>query len=265
LTGRNEKLWLPPLIFQEILAAQTWYSPVFTTELLQEQFAPQVQALLLQALVCGSYPEVVTSANKERLLSNLAADYLFKDVLQLGLVKTPGLIRKLLQLLAYQIGAEVSVNELSLNLGIARNTVDRYMELLEQTFVIFRLPAFSTNLRKEIAKNHKIFFWDTGIRNALLNDFNLNPLRVDIGRLWENWVIAEVAKQNLLTGLRYELFFWRSRSGSEVDLVIKEGEHLQAYECKWSRGKATSRVFSEQYGVPVEVVTAAQPLVTLAK
>lgn len=263
LTGRNEKLYLPPLLFQEILAAQPWYAPVFSAEQLQEQFAPQVRALLMPALVFGNYPEVVTSADKTQLLSNLAADYLFKDVLQLGLVKTPGLIRKLLQLLAYQVGAEVSVNELSLTLGIARATVDRYLELLEQTFVIFRLSAFSTNPRKEIAKSHKVFFWDTGIRNALLNDLSLNPLRADIGRLWENWVVAEVAKQNLLSGRRHELYFWRSYAGSEVDLVIKEGEVLRALECKWSERKAVGRAFNEHYGVQVEVVTSARPLVTL--
>jgi len=263
LTGRNEKLYLPPLLFPEILAAQPWYAPVFSVEQLQEQFAPQLRALLLPALVFGSYPEVVTRADKVEVLANLAADYLFKDVLQLGLVKTPGLIRKLLQLLAYQVGAEVSVSELALTLGIARATVDRYLELLEQTFVIFRLPAFSTNPRKEIAKSHKVFFWDTGIRNALLNDFSLNPLRADIGRLWENWVVAEVAKQNLLSGRRQELYFWRSRAGSEVDLVIKEGEVLHALECKWSERKAASRAFSEHYGVQVEVVTSAKPLVTL--
>jgi predicted AAA+ superfamily ATPase len=263
LTGRNEKLYLPPLLFQEILAAQPWYAPVFSVEQLQEQFAPQLRALLLPALIFGSYPEVVTSADKGEVLANLAADYLFKDVLQLGLVKTPGLIRKLLQLLAYQVGAEVSVSELALTLGIARATVDRYLELMEQTFVIFRLPAFSTNPRKEIAKSHKVFFWDTGIRNALLNEFSLNPLRADIGRLWENWVVAEVAKQNLLSGRRQELYFWRSRAGSEVDLVIKEGEVLRALECKWSERKAASRAFSEHYGVQVEVVTSARPLVTL--
>ncbi len=262
LTGRNEKLYLPPLLFPEILAAQPWYAPVFSAEQLQEQFAPQVHALLLPALIFGSYPEVVASADKVQLLANLAADYLFKDVLQLGLVKTPVLIRKLLQLLAYQVGAEVSVNELSLSLGIARATVDRYLELLEQTFVIFRLPAFSTNPRKEIAKSHKVYFWDTGIRNALLNEFSLNPLRADIGRLWENWVVAEVAKQNLLSGRRQELYFWRSRAGSEVDLVIKEGEVLRALECKWSVRKAASRAFSAHYGVQVEVVTSDQPLVT---
>lgn len=262
LTGRNEKLYLPPLLFQEILAAQPWYAPVFSAEQLQEQFAPQLRALLLPALVFGSYPEVVTSADKVEVLANLAADYLFKDVLQLGLVKTPGLIRKLLQLLAYQVGAEVSVSELALTLGIARATVDRYLELLEQTFVIFRLPAFSTNPRKEIAKSHKVFFWDMGIRNALLNEFSLNPLRADIGRLWENWVVAEVAKQNLLGGRRQELYFWRSRAGSEVDLVIKEGEVLRALECKWSERKVASRAFSERYGVQVEVVTSARPLAT---
>ncbi len=263
LTGRNEKLYLPPLLFQEIVAAQSWYSPLYSTEQVEEHFAAVLEAVLMQTMVFGSYPEVVTSADRRRLLANLASDYLFKDVLQLGLVKTPELIRKLLQLLAYQVGSEVSVNELATNLGISRATVDRYLELLEQTYVLFRLPAFSTNPRKEIAKSQKVYFWDTGIRNALLNEFNLNPLRSDIGRLWENWVIAEFAKQNLLDGRRVELFFWRTRSGSEVDLVVKEGQTLKAYEIKWSGRKAAPRTFTEHYGAPVEIVESSHPLVRL--
>jgi len=263
LTGRNEKLYLPPLVFHEILSTQPWYSAVFSRDQLQTQFASQIQTLLLQTMVFGNYPETVTSIDKRRYLTNLVSDYLLKDVLQMGLAKTPAVIRRLLLLLAYQAGAEVSVSELATSLGSARPTVERYLDLLEQTFVIFRLPAFSTNPRKEIAKSSKVFFWDTGVRNALLNELQVNPLRSDIGRLWENWVVAEMAKQNLQSGNRKSLYFWRSRAGSEVDLIIKEGETLQAYEIKWSRQKARARAFAEQYRVTVEIIDSSRPLIEL--
>jgi predicted AAA+ superfamily ATPase len=132
-------------------------------------FAPQLRSFLLQRLAFGSYPEVVTTDKPVQLLRELASDYLWKDILQAGMVKIPDLIKRLLLLLAHQAGAEVSTNELATQLQMASPTVDRYLDLLQQTFVIFRLPSFSTNPRKEIAKSQKVFFWDTGIRNALLN------------------------------------------------------------------------------------------------
>ena len=131
----------------------------------------------MQRMSFGSYPEVVTSDSPAQLLRDLSSDYLWKDVLQTGLVKTPALIKRLLLLLAHQAGSEVSVSELANQLQMVRTTVDRYLDLLEQTFVIFRLPSFSTNPRKEIAKGHKIFFWDTGIRNALLTAFSTDEFR----------------------------------------------------------------------------------------
>ena len=142
---------------------------------------------------------------------------------------------------------------------MARPTVDRYLELLEQTFVIFRLPSFSTNPRKEIAKSQKVFFWDTGIRNALLNAFSTDEFRPDIGALWENWVIAEVAKHNALRGAPAELFFWRTRARSEVDLVVKQGDRLRAFEIKWSPRRVSGRAFREAYGVEVEPVHSDNP------
>lgn len=215
----------------------------------------------MQSMVFGSYPEVVTSGDKIPLLRNLSSDYLWKDILQTGLVKTPDLIKKLLLLLAHQAGSEVSVNELVMQLHMARPTVERYLELLEQTFVIFRLSSFSTNPRKEIAKNKKIYFWDTGIRNALLNEFSTDSLRSDIGALWENWAIAEVAKLNMLRGNSCELFFWRSRSQSEADLVVKTGNSLMAYEFKWRKKGSASRAFRDMYGVDVKILDATDPFI----
>lgn len=255
LTGRNEKLFLPPLIFSEIVRNQTWYSDNLNTNIIKKSFLPQIHSLLMQTLIYGSYPEAITSDNKERYLLNLTSDYLLKDVLQLGFIKSDEIIKKLLMLLAYQIGSEVSVNELASNLGIARNTVERYLDLLEKTFVIFRLHAFSTNQRKEIVKNTKIFFWDTGVRNALLKEFSLSEYRADIGHLFENWVIAEFAKKNMLEGNLYNMYFWRTTDTREVDLVIKGNNVFKAYEIKWKKQKAVGKSFEHRYNIPVELIT----------
>lgn len=261
LTGRNEKLLLPPLLFEEALGAQGWYSDAYTPEIFLRDFAAPLRVFLLQSMAYGAYPEVVITDDKPALLRNLSSDYLWKDILQTGLVKTPALIKRLLMLLAHQTGAEVSVNELATQLHMARPTVERYLDLLEQTYVIFRLPSFSTNPRKEIAKSRKVYFWDTGIRNALLNMFSTEELRPDIGALWENWVIAEVAKRNLLQGGASELFFWRSRAQSEVDLVVKTGDRLRAFEIKWQGKRHAARAFQSLYGVEVEPLDNGNPFV----
>jgi predicted AAA+ superfamily ATPase len=261
LTGRNRKLVLPPLLFSEALQSQEWSEAGLDRPALRDRFAAPLRAFLLQRLAFGSYPEVVLSSDPRRLLRELSSDYLWKDILQSGLVKSPDLIRRLLMLLAHQAGSEVSVNELATQLQMGRSTVERYLDLLEQTFVLFRLPAFSTNPRKEISKSHKVFFWDTGIRNALLNAFSADELRPDIGALWENWVIAEMAKRNALQGSPCELFFWRSRTQAEVDLVVKAEAGLRAFEIKWNPRRAGSIAFRSAYGVNVESIGPANPFV----
>lgn len=159
-------------------------------------------------------------------------------------------------LLAYQIGSEVSLSELAKTLQLSRVTVEKYIDILERSFVIFRLPAFSNNLRKEITKSTKIYFWDTGVRNALLKDFSFSTMRNDIGLLWENWVIAEFAKRNLLEGQPNNLYFWRTMDGSEVDLIIKGSNSFKAYEIKWSKTRATNaRAFANRYNAKVEVIS----------
>ena len=261
LTGRNRKLVLPPLLFSETLGTQTWAGANAAPEHLCRHFAPQLRSILMQRLAFGSYPEVVTSERPAALLRELSSDYLWKDVLQAGLVKTPDLIRRLLLLLAHQAGSEVSVNELATQLQMTRSTVDRYLELLEQTFVIFRLKSFSTNPRKEISKSQKVFFWDTGIRNALLNAFSTEEFRPDIGSLWESWAIAEVAKRNALLGSPAQLSFWRTRGQSEVDLVVTQGENMRAFEIKWHLRKMAGRAFHDAYGVAVEPICPDNPFV----
>ncbi len=257
LTGRNEKQYLTPLLFSEVLRIQPWYSPKITKKMLSEQFNGQVQTLLLQQMVYGSYPATITSEDKEKYLLNLTSDYLLRDVLQGGLVKSPEPVKRLLELLAYQAGSEVVVDELQRTLHISRQTIDRYLDLLERSYVIFRLRGFSTNQRKEIGKSNKIFFWDTGVRNALLKEFSLSPLRSDIGSLFENWIITEIVKKNLMQGDRNNLYFWRKTDGKEVDLVVRGTNMFKAYEFKWSKQSSTvgSKSFTNTYGIPVEIIT----------
>ena len=259
LTGRNRKLVLPPLLFSETLGTQVWAGADAAPAHVCRHFAPQLRAFLMQRLSFGSYPEVVTSDGPEELLRELSSDYLWKDVLQTGLVKTPALIKRLLLLLAHETGSEVSVNELALQLQMSRPTVDRYLDLLEQTFVIFRLRSFSTNPRKEIAKSQKIFFWDTGIRNALLAAFSMDEFRADIGALWENWVIAEAAKSNVLAGSPAELFFWRHAGSIGGGPGCAAGSKLRAFEVKWSRSRVSGRAFRDAYGVEVEPICPDNP------
>jgi predicted AAA+ superfamily ATPase len=259
LAGRNIKRILPPLIFREIVRSRSWAAG-FDEETIRSQFVPQIGSLLLSCLAFGHYPESVLTPDKRPYLLNLSSDVLWKDLLHLGLVKTPDSIRRLLSLLAHQIGSEASINELSSATGLARNTVEKYLGILEQAFIVFRLPAFSSNPRKEISKSRKIFFWDTGIRNALLNEFSEDEMRPDIGPLWENWVVAEFAKQNLLSGQMKNLYFWRSHAGSEVDLVVRRDDRLWAYEIKWNPRRQPGRAFTDKYGVPVTVIHRSEPL-----
>jgi uncharacterized protein len=261
LTGRNRKLLLPPLMFSEALRSQQWAETGLDHSSMLTHFAVPLRTFLLQRIAFGGYPEVVLSSNPRRLLRELSSDYLWKDILQTGLLKTPDLIRRLLLLLAHQTGNEVSVSELASQLQMGRPTVERYLSLLEQTFVIFRLPAFSTNPRKEISKSQKVYFWDTGIRNALLNAFAADEHRPDIGAIWENWIIAEMAKYNSLLGSPFDLFFWRSRTQAEVDLVVKTENGLRAFEIKWNPRRAGSAAFRSAYGVTVEVISPASPFV----
>jgi len=257
LTGRNEKVYLTPLLFSEVLRSQSWYSPQLTKTMLENQFADQIQTLLLQQMVYGNYPAATTIADKEKYLLNLTADYLLRDVLQGGLVKSPEPIKRLLSLLAHQSGSEVAVDELAKSLQISRPTVENYLDLLERSYVIFRVRAYSSNQRKEIAKSTKVYFWDTGIRNALLKEFSLSLIRSDIGLLFENWAVAEVAKRNLMEGDRSTIYFWRKTDGGEVDLVVKGTNTFRAYEFKWSKQNATlgSKSFTNTYDIPVEIIT----------
>ncbi|RMD86016.1 MAG: ATP-binding protein, partial [Calditrichaeota bacterium] len=213
--------------------------PLSQLELSRVEKPHETRANLESRLIYGSYPEVVLirdNQKREIYLKELISAYLFKDILALNGVKYSSKLVRLLQLLAFQIGREVSVNELGTQLGMSKNTVERYLDLLEKVFVIFRLTGFSRNLRKEITKNHRYFFYDLGVRNALIGNFNPLTMRNDAGQLWENYIICERIKRQeyLLEFSRF--YFWRTYDKKEIDLVEERQGKLYGYEIKWGPG-----------------------------
>lgn len=221
MTGRTFEHILYPLSYREI----TDNGDLFRTTALTDKL-----------LVYGSYPEVFTADNSgaERILSSLASSYLFKDLLKFEGIKKSSLLKNLLISLALQTGSEVSYHELAVKLGVNPLTVQKYIDLLEQSFVIFRLYSFSRNLRKELSKAFKVYFYDNGIRNALINNFNPPALRNDAGALWENYCIAERIKSNSYNGRRVNSYFWRTYDQKEIDLVEEAGGKITGYEFKFS-------------------------------
>lgn len=237
LTGRNEKIYLTPLIFSESVKSQVWYDEKLNKNRYADDLKDQSNSFLNKLLMYGSYPEIVTTEDPISKLQNLVGDYLLKDVFQSGLVRSSTNIKRLLLNLAFQIGSEISVSELATTIGVTRSTIENYLDILEKTYIIFRLPAFSTNPRKEINKSQKIYFWDIGIRNAIINDFNTIEHRADKGSIWENFIISEFAKTNLTFGNRNNLHFWRNRDGGEIDLIVKSPTKISAFEVKWKKDK----------------------------
>jgi hypothetical protein len=222
LTGRKTVLQLLPLAQMEIAQLEKLH---------------QTKANLDSRLIYGSYPEVVvrqSNQEREQYLRELISSYLFKDILQLEGIRHSDKLQRLVQLLAFQIGKEVSLAELGRQLGMSKNTVERYLDLLEKVFVIFKRSGFSRNLRKEIVKNHRYYFYDTGIRNALINNFNPLSIRNDIGELWENYVIAERLKRHEYLRRPVNAYFWRTYDKKEIDLVEECQGQLSGFEIKWS-------------------------------
>ena len=230
LTGRKTTLLLLPL-------AQL--------ELREIEDAHETKAHLETRLIYGSYPQpVLMDANEERALyiKELVSSYLLKDILQLEGIRHADKLLRLLQLLAFQLGQEASVTELGGQLGMSRNTVERYLDLLEKTYVIHARQGFSRNQRKEISKSRRYYFYDNGIRNGLINNFNPLGLRGDTGALWENYIVAERLKRNLYNRWLAESYFWRTYDRQEIDLVEECNGRLLAAEIKWSpRAAARAR------------------------
>lgn len=235
LTGRKWEYKMYPLSFGEMVSHNG---------LLKEK------RLLPHRLIYGYYPEVVTNEGKEKnVLKEITNSYLYKDILVWENVKKPDKIILLLQALALQIGSQVSYNELGNICGIDSKTVEKYICLLEKTFIIFRLSSYSRNIRNELKNSRKIYFYDNGIRNALIANFSQIELRQDLGALWENFVISERMKYNNYYELWTNTYFWRTKEQKEIDYVEDSDGILSAYEIKWSPNAKykTPKIFLDTY------------------
>ncbi len=247
LTGRKFTFTLYPLAYNELKAAFG---------------ALEARHQLERWLVWGGYPAIATTENPElraRLLGELVGSYLYRDILELEGLRRAEKIVDLLRLLAFQIGQQVSLSELATSLALNRRTVERYLDLLEKVFVIFRVGGFSRNLRKEISRNPRYYFFDNGVRNSLIQNFNPLKFRNDAGQLWENFLMVERRKANQAAGRRVNAYFWRTYDRKEIDYVEEYGGALTAFEFKWGRGRmkrATREEFLRAYPqARLEVIT----------
>ncbi|MDO9128339.1 MAG: ATP-binding protein [Anaerolineales bacterium] len=235
--------------------------PVSYAELRQAFGDFEVKQQLERWLVWGGYPAVVTTESppmRERLLGELTGSYLYRDILELEGIRRSEKIVDLLRLLAFQIGQEVSLAEVASSLAVNHKTVERYLDLLEKVFVIFKVRGFSRNLRKEISKNSRYYFYDNGVRNSLIQNFNPLALRNDVGQLWENFLMVERMKANHYASRATNTYFWRTYDQKEIDCVEERGGRLYGYEFKWKgeMRKATRKEFIETYpGAEVSIVT----------
>lgn len=212
--------------------------PVSTAELYQSQGLLAIKQTLEARLIFGSYPDVINHAEEAKeLLMNIANSYLYKDLLAMDEIRRPVLLEKLLVALALQIGSEVSYNEVAQTIGTDNKTVEKYIDLLEKCFVIFRLNAFNRNLRTELKKSKKIYFYDNGIRNAVIQNFAPLALRQDVGALWENFFISERIKANHYTGRYAKSYFWRTTQQQEIDYIEESDGNFTAFEMKWNPNK----------------------------
>jgi len=236
LTGRKYEFNLFPVSWQEWSAY---------TGLLEAEIG------LEQRLLYGMYPDVLNNPGEEqRILANLVSSYLYKDLLSFNQVRKPVVLEKLLQALALQMGNEASYNELANLLSVSKETVIHYIDLLEKAFVVFRLHPLRRNLRQELSTARKIYFYDTGIRNALIGNFNPLHLRNDTGAIWENFLLSERMKKNHYTERLFAKgFFWRLVQGGEIDYVEENAGSFSAFEFKWSTAKKGKypRPFQEAY------------------
>lgn len=235
LTGRKWEYHLYPIAWKEFEQASSFGHASLQLENL---------------LITGMYPEVITNPTQSRdILANLAGSYLYKDILESGGIRRPEILLRLLQALAWQIGSEVSYNEVAQTVGADKATVSAYIDLLEKVFVIFRLRPLARNLRNEINSSRKIYFYDNGIRNAIINNFAPISQRNDIGALWENFIISERKKRLEYAGFYGNTWFWRNTYQAEIDYLEEQDGKIAAYELKWNpkMNKRFPKVFVDAY------------------
>ena len=235
--------------------------PFSTNELVNHTSMLEEMRLLKNRLVYGFYPDVVNNLGEEKeILTNIVNSYLYKDVFEFQDIRKSSVIEKLVQALALQVGSEVSFNELGNLLGIDTVTVQRYVDLLEKAYVIFHIRSFSRNVRNELKKSIKIYFYDNGVRNSVISNFSPVELRSDIGALWENFLISERIKNNTYHNKHAKYYFWRTTQKQEIDFIEEVDQNLFAYEFKYNPKKVNSKcpvTFSNNYpNVPFDVITS---------
>ena len=246
--------------FNESLTGRKWEYKLFPIS--WEEFENHVgylsaESQLEDRLIYGMYPEVINNPGEEvQILKDLVSSYLYKDILAYGGVKKPEVLDKLVKTLALQVGSEVNYNELSQLVGVDRNTIEKYISILEKGYVIFRLPSFSRNVRNEIKKGKKIYFYDNGIRNTIIASMNKIQLRTDVGALWENFLVAERMKQVEYKSLQASSYFWRTTQQQEIDYIELINQELYAYEFKWNPAKSVkiSKTFIKNYNAETFII-----------
>jgi hypothetical protein len=244
---------------QEPLTGRKFVHRLFSLSV--REIVPDLNPLKLEKelnniLVFGSYPEIYLSGqkDKQRQLVELTSSYLYQDILELEQVRNPAAFQKLLSAIALQLGSLASLNELSNLIGLDLKTVERYIDLLEKNFVLFRLPPISTNQRKTLSKLNKIYFYDLGIRNALINNFNSLNLRNDVGALWENFLIVERMKLRQYKTILASQYFWRTYDGAEIDLIEEREGKLFGYEFKWGLKRPSPKSWLKQLNSEYQLI-----------
>ncbi len=244
LTGRKWEYNLYPISYEELEKSHSYL---------------EARGDLENRLIYGFYPDVINHPGEERdILNELTQSYLFKDILAYGNIKKPEILEKILRALAFQMGREVSYNEIAKLTGVDKNTVSSYIHLLGLSYIIYPLTAFSRNLRNEIKSNQKIYFYDNGVRNALIQNFNPLELRNDVGALWENFLVSERIKRNHYHRIYANRYFWRTKQQQELDYIEEKDGAINGFEFKWNPN-ATARIpanFVNTYNAEVTVVTS---------
>lgn len=235
MVGRKQELQLFPLSYSEMVK--------------HSNFIEETR-LVPHRLVFGYYPEVVTNAGKEeKILNDLVEGFLYKDILNLEGVKKSATLQRLVQMLAYRIGSEISYNSLANDLGINRLTVEKYIDILEKNFIVFSLNAFSRNQDNELKKGRKVYFWDNGLRNRIIKNFNPIELRDDIGALWENFIVSERKKKLSYENQFKDTYFWRNTQQAEIDYLEVKNTEIEAFEIKYNPNQKVlfTKSFTEKY------------------
>jgi len=243
LTGRKWEYHLYPISYEELEKSHSYL---------------EAGKDLKNRLIYGFYPDVINHPGEEReILHTLTESYLFKDILAYGNIKKPDVLEKILRALAFQVGSEVSYNEIAQLTGVDKNTVSSYIHLLGQSYIIYPLTSFSRNLRNEIKSNQKIYFYDNGIRNALIQNFNPLELRDDVGALWENFLMSERIKRNHYHRIFANRYFWRTKQQQELDYVEEMDGNISGFEFKWNpkTKKRIPSTFIDTYNAKVTVIT----------